>query len=120
MLKTENISYTIDKAILLHETSIAFEPGKFHIIIGANGAGKSTLLKLLAGSEKPSAGKVLLNDRDIRHYNAKELATKRAVLSQHYNIAFPVSVNDVVMMGRYPYFGNIASAFDREVCKRSM
>jgi len=88
--------------------------------MGANGAGKSTLLKLLAGDQKPSSGKINLFGRDLNLYSKKELATKRAVLSQHYNISFPILVNDIVLMGRYPYFSNNPSVNDLSICKKAM
>ena len=56
MIRAEGISFKIGNAWLLKESSVAFEQGKFHVIMGANGAGKSTLLKLLAGDIKPSSG----------------------------------------------------------------
>ena len=64
MLRTENLSFRVDKKYLLQETNVHFERGKFHVIMGANGAGKSTLLKLLAGDQKPSSGKVFLFERN--------------------------------------------------------
>lgn len=120
MLKGENISFKVDEKYLLHESAVAFEQGRFHVIMGANGAGKSTLLKLLAGDQKPSSGRILLLEKELNSYSKKELATKRAVLSQHYNITFPVSVNDVVLMGRYPYFSNTPTPSDLSICKEAM
>src|SRR3954470_7288406 len=103
MLRAEGILFRVGDKTLLEETTLSFEPGKFHVIMGANGAGKSTLLKLLAGDQKPSGGRILLEEKELSAYTKKELALKRAVLSQHYHINFPISVEDIVMMGRYPY-----------------
>jgi iron complex transport system ATP-binding protein len=104
MLRAENISFKVGNKVLLHDTSIDFAPGKFHVVMGANGAGKSTLLKLLAGDQKPSSGKIYFGNKELHQYSKKELATMRAVLSQHYNITFPITANEIVLMGRYPYF----------------
>lgn len=120
MLRAENISFRVDGKYLFQETSLQFAPGKFHVIMGANGAGKSTLLKLLAGDQKPSSGKIFLFEKELNHFSKKELACKRAVLSQHYNIAFPISVNDIVLMGRYPYFSNNPTARDLSICRDAM
>lgn len=120
MLKAENISFKIGNKFLLKETSVEFQAGKFHVIMGANGAGKSTLLKLLASEKKPSSGTILLNKRNLAAYSKIALATKRAVLSQHYHLSFPITVEEIVLMGRYPYFANHPTANDRAICKQVM
>lgn len=120
MLKAEEASYKIRTSYLLKETSIGFEPGKFHVIMGANGAGKSTLLKLLAGDLKPSSGKIFLNKKELAAYSKNALATIRAVLSQHYHLAFPITVEEIVLMGRYPYFATAPSAVDLSICREAI
>jgi iron complex transport system ATP-binding protein len=120
MLNAENISFKIGHTYLLQPSTIYFEANKFHVIMGANGAGKTTLLKLLAGDQKPSAGKIILSERQLNEYSKKELARKRAVLSQHYHVGFPLSVNDIVLMGRYPYFVNNPAINDLAICQLAM
>lgn len=120
MLRAEGLSFRVGQKYLLHETSVQFEEGRFHVVMGANGAGKSTLLKLLAGDLKPSSGNVLLEDKALDGYSKKILATKRAVLSQHYHISFPIAVNDIVLMGRYPFFSTHPTAKDIAICKEAM
>ncbi len=120
VLKADRISYKIGNKFLLKETSIEFKPGRFHVIMGANGAGKSTLLKLLAGDLKPSSGAVLLDDKELGKYSKNNLATRRAVLSQHYHLAFPILVEEMVLMGRYPYFATQPSASDIAICKEAL
>jgi iron complex transport system ATP-binding protein len=120
MLEAKNISFEIGKKTLLHDTSIFFEEGKFHVIMGANGAGKSTLLKLLAGNGKPSSGKIYFYGKELNSFSSMELATRRAVLSQHYNITFPVTVNEIVQMGRYPYFTTAPGKNDIAVLHKAM
>ena len=120
MLSARGISYKIGTQFLLHETSLQFEDGLFHVIMGANGAGKSTLLKILAGHQKPSAGTVSIGEKEIASFSKKQLAQIRAVLSQHYHIAFPIAVKDVVLMGRYPYYQQNPSKEDRLICKEAM
>lgn len=120
MLNAENISFKVGGRFLLNDTSVQFDQGKFHVIMGPNGAGKSTLLKLLAGEVKPSSGKINFIGRELNSFSKKHLATKRAVLSQHYHITFPISVKDIVLMGRYPYFTNNPTANDLSVCQQAM
>src|SRR4051812_14376364 len=120
MLEGKNISFKVGERFLLHPTSVQFEKGKFHVIMGANGAGKSTLLKLLAGDQAPSSGTILLDEVELRSISKKTLATKRAVLSQHYNISFPISSEEIVMMGRYPHFLTNPTLRDRTIVKEAM
>ena len=120
MIIADNISYKAGAKEILHSTSVSLQPGTFNVIMGANGAGKSTLLKLLAGSLQPATGTIQLGDKKINEYTNQQLARKRAVLSQHYSIGFPITVAEVVMMGRYPYFSIKPSANDTAICNRTM
>ena len=49
----------------LSEANLRLNQGMFLFVTGASGAGKSTLLKLLYGAERPSRGKILVNNKDI-------------------------------------------------------
>ena len=120
MLRAEKTSFRIGQKYLLSETTVEFVKGTFHVIMGANGAGKSTFLKLLAGDQKPSSGNIFLNEKAIGSYTKKELAIQRSVLSQHYHISFPVTVFDIVLMGRYPYFVNNPSHEDVSICNEAL
>jgi iron complex transport system ATP-binding protein len=120
VLNAKKICFKVGDKTLLHQTSVHFSAGGFHVIMGANGAGKSTLLKILSGESKPSSGEVYLDGMDLRGYSKNSLATRRAVLSQHYHLAFPITVEEIVLMGRYPYFATKPSAKDKAVCTEAV
>lgn len=120
MLNTRNLSYKIDNKYLVKNISLEFKPGEFTVIMGQNGAGKSTLLRLLAGSLKASDGDVIIFGKKIDNYSESELAKIRAVLSQHYEISFPVSIQDIVMMGRYPHYRSEPSVTDYEIINETL
>jgi iron complex transport system ATP-binding protein len=120
MVRAESSSFKVGKKTLLQPTSIHFEAGRFHVVMGANGAGKSTLLKLLAGDQEPSTGRVFLDDKELSAYSKKRLALKRAVLSQHYHLQFPISVREVVLMGRYPHYGTNPTEHDHAICTNAL
>ncbi len=120
MLKASNISYNIKEKYLVKDINLNFGEGQFTVIMGQNGAGKSTLLKILANSMKNSTGDVNYNNKDIHSYHALELAKLRAVLSQHYDITFPITVDDIVIMGRYPHFKSVPSHEDIKICEEVM
>jgi len=120
MLTLTNISYKVGNKTLLDNISVVFAPGKLNLIIGPNGAGKSTLVKVMSKQLPPWSGHVQLDDRGISDYSLPELARIRAVLSQHTDIAFPLNVQQVVMMGRYPHFTGRPSQKDKTACREAM
>ena len=120
MLKAEKIIYKIEENILVDNFSYNFAENKFIVIMGKNGAGKTTLLKILSGSLKPTSGKILIDDKEINKIKKIELAKKRAVLSQHYEIPFPVEVSELVMMGRYPHYKSNPVKTDFEICNKAI
>jgi ABC-type Mn2+/Zn2+ transport system ATPase subunit len=92
-----------DRVALEHVT-IAVEPGSLLAVVGPNGAGKSTLLKLMAGLLEPWSGRI-----EILGAPAGREARRVAYVPQAELVdwQFPVTVEDVVMMGRFPRLGPI-------------
>ena len=72
-------------------------------IVGPNGAGKSTFLSLLAGLERPSEGRVLLDGVPLSSLGARARARRLAFLPQEPACAFPFEVRNIVAMGRHPH-----------------
>ena len=98
-LNLKSACYRIRDSLLLDHVSINFRPGETVAIVGPNGAGKSTLLRLLSGDLSPTSGHVLLAEKDVASYVPRELAMRRAVLSQHIHVSFPFTVEEIVRMG---------------------
>jgi len=61
------------EVVALQGLDFAMEQGEFISIVGASGSGKSTLLTILAGFERPSAGRAIVADRDLSDISQKEL-----------------------------------------------
>lgn len=120
MLEAKNITYSVKGRELISSVSVSFATGKLHIIIGPNGAGKSTLIKILSRSLRPQTGQVIYDGTDVHDANEAALAKRRAVLSQAVEVAFPLSVREVVMMGRYPHFGGRPGPVDDEIVSEMM
>ena len=115
MIEADDVSFRVGGRDLIAGVSARFEPGRLHLLIGPNGAGKSTLIKVLARLLQPSQGRVAYGGSDIAHESDASLARRRAVLSQAIEVAFPLSVREVVAMGRYPHFGARASSEDEAI-----
>lgn len=120
MLEASNVTFKVGNKALISEVSVSFAPGKFHLVIGPNGAGKSTLVKVLARLLRPHSGKVEYEGVDVQHAGESDLAKRRAVLSQAIEVAFPLTVREVVMMGRYPHFGGRPGSVDEKITDELM
>jgi heme transport system ATP-binding protein len=120
MVELRQVHYRAGGAEILRDISVCFRPGRMNVVLGPNGAGKSTLLRIATGLVAASAGEVRYGDRSLASFHDQELARSRAVLTQHVELAFPLSVADVVMMGRYPHFGRVPTARDREIVHEAL
>jgi iron complex transport system ATP-binding protein len=120
MLEASNITFRVGDRALIYDVSVAFAPGRLHLIIGPNGAGKSTLIKVLARLLRPQTGRVEYEGVNVEKRGEAELAKRRAVLSQAIEIAFPLTVREVVMMGRYPHFGGRPGPIDERITDELM
>ena len=116
MLRTENISFSVGKKQILKNVSASFLPGEFNMILGPNGSGKSSFLKIFSGEINKFQGNVLYEDKKIKELRKEELAKKRAVMSQQADLGFPLLVEEVVMMGRYPHFTFNPNKKDITIC----
>lgn len=83
--------------------SFVIEAGEVFGVIGPNSAGKTTLLRLLTRVVAPARGEVRLDGRPIARLAHAELARQIAVVPQDAPRPFPFSVEQLVLMGRYPH-----------------
>jgi iron complex transport system ATP-binding protein len=112
MIEASNLHFGVKNKSLLNDINFKAKTGEFWAIVGANGAGKSTLMKALSKEIIPTFGTVSFHGKDLRKYNLKELAQKRAVLAQQNVITLAFSVREIVLMGRYPYYDSKPSQKD--------
>ena len=105
--------------VALENINLAVEAGSLLAVVGPNGAGKSTLLKLMAGLIRPWTGRV-----EVLGHPAGQQARRVAYVPQAELVdwAFPVTVEDVVMMGRYPALGRLRrpGAADRRAVRDAL
>jgi iron complex transport system ATP-binding protein len=122
MLEVNNIHFSIDDQKIIDGISVRFEPRKIHGIIGPNGSGKSTLLKNICRIWEPQSGTIVLNGKDYLEIPRKELSTLVTLVPQNTTIGFPISVFDIVSMGRNPHLGRFEGVRqkDREIIERAL
>ena len=99
ILEAHSVSLAIGGATLVDGVDLRIKAGEMVAVVGPNGAGKSTLLRMLSGDLRPTKGRIELRQRDIHLYAPRVLAHHRAMLSQHVNVTFPFTVEEIVHMG---------------------
>jgi ABC-type Mn2+/Zn2+ transport system ATPase subunit len=113
LLKIEKLSVAYGRTLALREVNLELKAGQLVGIIGPNGAGKSTLLKAMLGIV-PRSGRVLVGGEPL-----DKARDKVSYVPQREEVRwdFPVTVWDVVMMGRYRRIGwvKFATKADRDV-----
>ncbi|MCB2075348.1 MAG: ABC transporter ATP-binding protein [Novosphingobium sp.] len=92
----------------LRDLGALFQPGEVTAICGPNGAGKSTLLACLAGLLDPDEGRVSLGGADLATMHPRQRAQSIGYLPQTPEVAWDVSVEVLVSLGRIPWAGGPA------------
>jgi len=120
-IDVENVTVAYHGKVALHKASLQLKAGTICGLVGMNGAGKSTLFKAVMGFVKPVSGRVLINGLPIRLVQKSNLVAY-VPQSEEVDWNFPVSVWDVVMMGRYGYMNvlRIPSQIDRHAVRNSL
>jgi iron complex transport system ATP-binding protein len=91
--------------VVLAGVNVALQSGEFACMLGSNGVGKSTLLRALSRVQRPLAGYVTIDGKDIRRMNQQELARRLSVVLTERVDAGILSAYDLVGLGRYPHTG---------------
>lgn len=99
MIEARSVCMKIRSATLVDGVSLQIRGGETVAIVGPNGAGKSTLLRMLSGDLRCTGGAIALKGKPLASYTSQELARHRVMLSQHVNVSFPFSVEEIVGMG---------------------
>ena len=96
---------------------VAFDlcAGDFVGVIGPNGCGKSTLIRGLTNILTPSAGRVLLQGREVPTLSRREIARRIAVIPQDTVSFFSFTVLEMVLMGRTPHLTRLQRAGERDL-----
>jgi zinc transport system ATP-binding protein len=114
----EDVWFSYNGSIVLRQASFSVPRREFLVIIGPNGGGKTTLLKLMLGLCSPQRGKIVL----FGEYTPREASHLLGYVPQNTNINldFPVSVIDVVLMGRLRGLKFLYTKEDRRAAEEAL
>lgn len=117
-LSASNLSLSLGNKTVVEHMTMHVEAGEFVGLIGPNGAGKSSLLRMLAALVKPKSGEVSLAPQNTPTLAEKIPAQVRArfmaYLAQHETPAWPLSVKNLVALGRSPWNSAVNSSTEDE------
>lgn len=105
----EHVAFTYpgSRQPVLHDVSFRLRPGEGLALVGLNGAGKTTIVKLLLRLYDPTAGRILLENVDLREYDLQQLRQCMSVIFQDF-------VHYELTAGENIAAGNIAALSDRQ------
>lgn len=106
ILRTENLTKTYGmgdtKVTALDNLNLSIKKGQFVSIIGSSGSGKSTLLHMLGGVDRPTEGKIYIEDTDISSMSETKLALFRrrkvGLIYQFYNLIPTLNVEKNILL----------------------
>ncbi|MBI2301649.1 MAG: ABC transporter ATP-binding protein, partial [Armatimonadetes bacterium] len=116
--EVRDLSFGYGRAPVLDGISLQLAADGFGALLGPNGSGKSTLLRLLVGRLRQERGSIELGGRPLHRVPAAERARAVGYLPQEVHAAYPFTVRQVVLMGRFPHLSfGLESAHDLAVAE---
>ena len=114
ILEYKEINKSFGAKQILKDINLQIESNKIVGLLGKNGSGKSTLFKSILGLIKIKSGQILVDGVDINKLKEKERAKYIAYVSQNIMLP-PLTVYEIVSMGRMPYYNFISNKSDKDV-----
>lgn len=113
-LGVKNLSFKFGKNEILKDINLSVNNSKLVGILGPNGCGKSTLLKNILKIYEPNSGIVTFKNKKMSDYSQKELSKLIGFVPQKSALSMPLSVKDVVLMGRYANLKSTFNGYEKE------
>jgi len=124
ILETRDLTvrYPGAAAPALDHVSLGVGAGELVALVGPNGCGKTTLMRALLGVIPIESGAALVDGRPPASWKRVELARFVGVVSQREEVWVPLTVEETVLLGRYPRLGALTpvSAEDRAEVRRAL
>lgn len=119
LLDAKDLSVRLNQKTIVRDIDFHVARGEVVGLIGPNGAGKSTLLKAMAGLLDSESQSLAIGGREVQTLSSRELARLRSYLAQDGTVQWPLQVERVVALGRFPHGGG-ASAEDQAAIGKAM
>ncbi|UCE06251.1 MAG: ABC transporter ATP-binding protein [bacterium] len=122
VIEIENLSLSLANKSILNSVSLQIFEGDYLSIIGSNGAGKTSLLKCIMRIYSDYQGTIWLMRIPLKKISQKSLAKQISYVPQANGRIFPYTVEEFVMMGRYPHLSPFTSfsADDRKAMRDAL
>jgi zinc transport system ATP-binding protein len=105
IIEVRDVSFSYGAVEALKSITLDIHRGDYLGMIGPNGAGKTTLIKIMLGLIKPDTGNIKMFGQDIEHFRDWSKIGYVYQKTTSFDINFPATVQEVVLMGRYPRRG---------------
>ena len=109
MLEARGVGIRLGQRQVVNAASLSLHRGHFTVLAGPNGAGKTTLLRALAGLVA-CEGSIVLDGRPLGAWSPRERARRIGYLPQGSAFSWPMTVESIVALGRYPHGDPFSSA----------
>jgi zinc transport system ATP-binding protein len=122
IIQLDHVTVTFQDLVALEDVNLRVPTGSFLAIVGPNGAGKTTLLQVILGLIRPAQGSVKIFGKDPSEIDGERRRIGYVPQIMSIDVNFPVSVGEVVLMGRYGRIGLFRrpSAADRAAVQEAM
>jgi iron complex transport system ATP-binding protein len=122
VIEVGNFSFSIGKKEILRDVSFSVREQEYLTIVGPNGAGKTTLLKCLDRIYTGGTGQIHVFGRTLTSFSQRDLARLVSYVPQADGRVFPYTVEEFVLMGRYPHISPFSSISreDRQVVREAL
>jgi iron complex transport system ATP-binding protein len=103
LVSARGVVFGYGRRFRLEGVSLDLPAGQILGVIGPNGSGKTTLVRLLSKVHEPERGEICLGGVPLRRLSRRMLARQVAVVPQDLRLAFPLTVEELCLMGRHPH-----------------